>query len=245
MDLVIISTCLTILVGITVVLEASVIKLKDYFARNVAITEMVHKVISELMILGFISFTTALVISFNSDSEILQRALAEFELAHIWLFVVGMLYVANAVNMMINLDAIKNTWTAFDDARINSVHARVTGDDVSSVAGLRGLKTPGKIVRRSRCAWLFCGSGSGTSALAEFKVLKLFFMQQNWEYLKHELGSERHVKHFDYAQYIRTVVTEEIIELLEVRPTTWIFFVLILWICVAAPLQPVCVTTMK
>ena len=59
-------------------------------------------------------------------------------------------------------------------------------------------------------------------------------MQQNWEYLKHELGSERHVKHFDYAQYIRTVVTEEIIELLEVRPTTWIFFVLILWLCVAA-----------
>ena len=216
MDLVVISSCLTILVGMTVVLEFSVIQLKAYFARNAAITEMVQKVISELMILGFISFTTALVISFNTDAELLQRALAEFELAHIWLFVVGMLYVANAVNMMLNLERIKNSWTAFDDARIQSVNEN-------------SPRSP-----RSRCAWLVCGSGTKAPALAEFKVFKLFFMQQNWKYLEHELGSERHVMHFDYAQYIRTVVTEEIIELLEVRPTTWLFFVVILWLCIAA-----------
>merc|ERR1711965_857749 len=137
--------------------------------------------------------------------------------------------------MMLNLERIKNSWTAFDDARINTVRARIVRGDGAAVAGLRGAPVePGEEARRSRCAWIVCGSGTESSALAEFKVFKLFFMQQNWDYLQHELGSERHVKHFDYAQYIRTVVTEEIIELLEVRPTTWLCFILMLWLCIAA-----------
>ena len=218
MDLVVISVCLTVLVCITAALEFSVMKLKRAFEHNIAISQMLHKVISELMILGVISFSTALVLSFNSGSDIIQHALAEFELAHIWLFLVGILYVVNAVNMMLNLESIKDAWTKFDDTRISSVEKLIHNS---------------KHQRRPRWSWLVFGSGSGTSGIAEFKVLKLFFMQQNWDYLEHQLGSESHVKRFDYAQYIRSVVTEEIIELLEVRPLTWVFFIVVMWLSVA------------
>ena len=73
------------------------------------------------------------------------------------------------------------------------------------------------------------GPGNGKFSRAEFKVLKLYFIQQHWGILKQELG-EKNVHQFDYAQYMRTVVTEEIVELLEVTPVTWGVFVVFLWV---------------
>ena len=83
--------------------------------------------------------------------------------------------------------------------------------------------------RRSSCMYQIAGPGNGKFSRAEFKVLKLYFIQQHWGILKQELG-EKNVHQFDYAQYMRTVVTEEIVELLEVTPVTWGVFVVFLWV---------------
>ena len=86
---------------------------------------------------GFISFTTALVISFNSDSEILQRALAEFESPTF-----GCSLSACFVLPPQSIDDQPRRHQEHLDCVRRRDHSssmrKVTGDDVSSVAGLRG-----------------------------------------------------------------------------------------------------------
>jgi hypothetical protein len=86
------------------------------------------------------------------------------------------------------------------------------------------------VQRRGSCCYQIFGSGTGPSSWAEFKTLKLYFIQQHYHILKQELGGDHKVSNFDYAQYMRTVVTEEIVELLEVTPFTWAIFLVFLWL---------------
>ena len=222
------------------------------FEGHKAATQMIHKIVSELMVLGLISFGVVLVIQFESGSELVEEVLAEFEMAHVWLFSVGLLYVVNAVTFMYNLKNIKKSWDRFDsmhttdlidEFRMDSTEGDSNDqqeedeDKVVVVQDEKNLARPESLsgwkwkgIRRPVWKYLLCGSGSDASAIAEFKCLKLYFIQQHWAPLKHELGSDEHVKRFDYSQYMRTVVTEEIVELLEVAPSTWAFFLVFLWI---------------
>jgi hypothetical protein len=73
-------------------------------------------------------------------------------------------------------------------------------------------------------------SGTGPSSWAEFKTLKLYFIQQHYHILEEQLHGAHRVYKFDYAQYMRTVVTDEVVELLEVTPLTWGIFLIFLWL---------------
>ena len=114
----------------------------------------------------------------------LTKALAEFEMAHIWLFSVGLFYVLNTITFMVALRSIKTDWDRFDSIHTEAVQKLFMEDGGTSAPApgenpmLRDWKWSG--VRRGKCRYLFCGAGDGAAAAAEFKVLKLYFIQQHW-----------------------------------------------------------------
>ena len=157
--------------------------------------------------------------------------LAEFEMAHVWLFFVGLWYILNTVIFVMTLEWVKHGWDQCDAMHTIDVQTRylLNKHTANKERNHAADWDWDRNHRRSSCMYQLFGSGHGSFSFAEFKVLKLYFIQQHWTALKNELG-EKKVYQFDYAQYMRTVVTEEIVELLEVRPLTWGVFVVFLWI---------------
>ena len=242
MDLLTLTVCLTILVAATIGIEVIVEKLRESCTSK-ANAQILNKAISELMILGVVSFITVNVIQIDVafNMPLVDAALAEFEMAHVWLFFVGLMYISNTLIFVWTLDWVKKSWDKCDAMHTVDVQQKFLLTDVSGSSNgeNKSKAAAGERIwnwdwnekeRRSGCAYKLFGSGDGPSSEAEFKVLKLYFIQQHWNVLKHELGGEKKVNHFDYAQYMRTVVTEEIVELLEVSPLTWSIFVIFMWL---------------
>ena len=148
------------------------------------------------------------------------------------------MYIINAIVFTITLDTVKHEWDKCDAMRTVDVQRVFLGlgdidDDNREDNVVR--KNPSDwtwptVQRRGSCCYQIFGSGTGPSSWAEFKTLKLYFIQQHYHILKQELGGDHKVSNFDYAQYMRTVVTEEIVELLEVTPFTWAIFLVFLWL---------------
>lgn len=113
------------------------------------------------------------------------KVLAEFEMAHVWLFFVGIMYIINAVVFTITLDSVKHEWDKCDAMRTVDVQRVFLGlgdiDDNGEDNVVR--KKPSDwtwptIQRRGSCCYQIFGSGTGPSSWAEFKTLKLYFIQQ-------------------------------------------------------------------
>ena len=60
-DLLGLAVCLSILVAVTILLELSVHQVRERMEHNSIAMKMIHKITSELMILGFIAFATLMV----------------------------------------------------------------------------------------------------------------------------------------------------------------------------------------
>ena len=88
---------LTGLVAMTVVFEVVVHNVKHaahtWETREVAVP-VIEKINAELTVLGFISFTVLLSAQALAESKTFARHLPELEVAHVWLFFVGMMYVS-------------------------------------------------------------------------------------------------------------------------------------------------------
>jgi len=148
------------------------------------------------------------------------------------------MYIINAIVFTITLDTVKHEWDKCDAMRTVDVQRVFLGlgdiDDDNREDNVVRKKpsdwTWPTVQRRGSCCYQIFGSGTGPSSWAEFKTLKLYFIQQHYHILKQELGGDHKVSNFDYAQYMRTVVTEEIVELLEVTPFTWAIFLVFLWL---------------
>lgn len=92
MDLLSLTACLTILVIATIGIEMGVHHLKHCLTSH-AKAKILNKAITEIMILGIISFITVNVIQIEIAFEmpLIDMVLAEFEMAHVWLFFVGLM----------------------------------------------------------------------------------------------------------------------------------------------------------
>ena len=75
-----------------------------------------HHTVAELMILGIISFVTVNVIQIEvaCESPLIDMVLAEFEMAHVWLFFVGIMYILNTIIFVITLEWVKTSWDLCD-----------------------------------------------------------------------------------------------------------------------------------
>lgn len=63
-------------------------------------SEIIHKVNAELTVLGFISIMTILIVQNSSGNEFIAEWLGEFEIAHVWLFFIGLMFVIEAILMI-------------------------------------------------------------------------------------------------------------------------------------------------
>jgi hypothetical protein len=98
-DLLGLAFSLTFLVLLTIAFELAFHACK-HSIREKAKIEVFQKVQAELTVLGFISIFTILVAQFGSQNSYMAENLQEFEISHLWLFFIGMMFVGEAFLMM-------------------------------------------------------------------------------------------------------------------------------------------------
>ena len=90
-DLLGLAFSLTFLVLLTIAFELAFHACK-HSIREKAKIEVFQKVQAELTVLGFISIFTILVAQFGSQNSYMAENLQEFEISHLWLFFIGMMF---------------------------------------------------------------------------------------------------------------------------------------------------------
>ena len=159
--------------------------------------EMVDKVYRELTILGVISFL--LFITLQSGAEIDHDTLIAFEFSHIVIFFSALFFIVGSIFMMLLNVSLKK---AMDIA-----YAR-TSKKVFENFALNENQYTSKWA--SYLPWhrqFFYD--------VDFKVFQLFFCEQN--NLPHSV--------FDFAAYMRIVLDEHILSLIEVEISSWLFLI--------------------
>ena len=99
-DIYALAMSLTLLVFATIIFEVSIHALKHAYHHNEIVSEIIHKVNAELTVLGFISIMTILIVQNFSGNEFIAEWLGEFEIAHVWLFFIGLMFVIEAILMI-------------------------------------------------------------------------------------------------------------------------------------------------
>ena len=84
----------------TIFFEVSIHALKHAYHHNEIVSDIIHKVNAELTVLGFISILTILIVQNSGGNARLTESLGEFEIAHVWLFFVGLMFVLEAMLMI-------------------------------------------------------------------------------------------------------------------------------------------------
>ena len=92
----------------TVAFEAVTEWLEKALEDSPTYLDMVQKVYAELMILGFIAFVLTMFIEFGA--KIPHHWLLAFEWAHLMIFAVAILYVANACLASWSMEKVRDVW---------------------------------------------------------------------------------------------------------------------------------------
>ena len=113
------------IIAVSILLERAMIKLNDVSHDEPHYSEMVKKIFGELTILGCLSFVLTLVREIARESsgseKIPAYQLVSFELAHILIFIVAMVYVATAVVVVLTLRKTKRRWDIVQFQDVDSV----------------------------------------------------------------------------------------------------------------------------
>ena len=211
---------IAVIVLITMVLEQGLHKL-THFLHHAGLDmfiEILHKLQGELMILGFISFITLMIVQFFSSTKFVSQNLLMFELAHVWIFAVGLLYAATGLIWMLIGEYFKDIWMTFQ-------------------------KVPLALVAEEGAAWEakrgsgFCASDLSSlvkftapkEELLEFHLLRKYFLSKWKKEMTHVMGARRAAT-FTFGSYLSFAATTEFVEQLEVNLYSWIIFVLTTYI---------------
>jgi len=77
------------------------------------------------MILGFISFGVLMTIQFGSADAFVQKYLLMFELGHVWIFTVGVLYALTSTLWLVLGSCFKSRWTRWSAMNSRDLRLRV------------------------------------------------------------------------------------------------------------------------
>ena len=187
------------LIIVTIVYE----RVTEYFEENVftgGISEMLfQKMIRELAILGFVSFTATVLKQFLQTVP--ESDLQLFEYAHVLLFTTACAYVKEIALVSRQLHAIE-----VDFERMGQV------DDAEVLRAERELWF-GEGASRWRGAFGFLRyRTSAVASHSTFKVLRFAFMAQT-----HLLGKQN----FSWQTYVTRSMYRQIEEMIEVQSSTW------------------------
>lgn len=194
---------------------------------------VVDKVSGELMILGCISFVILMIIEASvdlpSDSWIVSRILM-LELAHVWIFAIGLMFATLAVAWMGIAGADRRRWTSFD--LTSSAALTQTILDLA-MADERWITMGGEILHSLvafRERWL----PTRAAELIEFNLLRRYFLAKFFPLVVEIYGEDlaltpaRADKSFKFGSLLNRIMEANVQEQMEVSSASWGVFVLVL-----------------
>jgi hypothetical protein len=221
-DMFALAISLTILVVVTIVFEVVLHSLKHMYQEDIIVTEIIQKVNAELTVLGFISIATILVVQNTGTDPTIVEFLGEFEIAHVWLFFIGLMFVVEACLYITYARNQTRNLFAFERADNNKMAIHLSDQNESCLR---------KMVRfcplTFTCkSWTCCNSRNFNTA--SHKLHRILFKHFYKNEIKRHLKS--YYKEFDFGQYLYAFIRHEIIGLQEITISSWIFFLLVFWI---------------
>ncbi len=95
---------------LTLIFEIIIRHIENKTKNHTHSKEMIQKLFKELMILGFVSFGVLLTIELSSGYATSSPIFISFELAHLWIFFIAVIFIVNAIIGMIRVKNIKEHW---------------------------------------------------------------------------------------------------------------------------------------
>jgi hypothetical protein len=214
--------CLTLLVFLTISFEIALHNFKHHVEHTWTRTKramliVIQKVTGELTVLGFIS--ALVLVTANSElmqNESIQSYLPELEVAHMWLFFVGMMYVFESLYLLRVKNAAFSHYTRGEKAENKAI--------VYQKDGTKQLKN-----KRSNCCSIICGCESDRYFYSTHKMYRILFKHFHRIPIHSKLG---HVDLFDYSSYLECFWEHLITSSMEISVASWCGFLIIFWLVI-------------
>jgi hypothetical protein len=216
-----------LVVVVTVVFEQALHHLTHFLEHN-SLHEyrtVVGKVTGELMILGFISFGVLMTIQFGMKDKFVQAYLLMFELAHVWIFSVGIFFAIIATVWLILGTLFKLRWTqwsAMDKRDVKRHVARMEREAVHDKLTQ---------LRRTKCCVTLLGPDAQVETL-EYHLFQTYFKTLYNGDVKSLMGKKR-AREFDFSEYLTLLMNHTFVEQLETSLTVWLVLVVLIYVCLA------------
>ena len=222
-DLVRLTHSILIVVAVTVAFEQVLHQLRHFLSQNALheYVEVVGKVTGELMVLGFISFGVLMTIQFGMKDPFIAEYLLMFELAHVWIFTVGVLYaVASTIWLLLGtfFKARWTRWSAMDNGDLRRQVKRVLRENENDIF-MR--------VRRSCICATVVGPDGEEEAL-QYHLLQAYFLTMYIGDIRAIMGRRR-ARKFDFSEYLTGLMNHTFLEQLEVDIVSWIGLIVVIY----------------
>jgi len=223
LDLWHLTASLAIVIFATILFELAVHKCEHRFGKHQLYGPMLQKVMAEFTVLGFVSICTILAIQTGLVASLhVTTSVAEFEIAHIWIFFVGFYYVVMAfqnIKIAGEFTAKSHRWQMISKENL-----------------LSQLQNSS---RRNGCGYFCCRRHTGSQRTgtdridqpepaASSTLLGFYFRNAQREKIQEELGSRSRL--FDFSVYEKHFFRHEMLTSLHVSLLSWIGFYL-LFLC--------------
>ena len=213
-ELVPLACSLTGLVFLTILFELGIHAVKHRVEAqedNFLMLHVLQKINAELTVLGFISIIVVLVANGFAGDPALSAYLPEVEVAHVWLFFVGLLYVVEALVFLGVARAARAGYTIADKLPLD--------DWLDDFGG-----EPAVACR------VLCGCESKAYGVAQHKLYKRLFEHFHWREIDNQIGR---ADNFDFAEYMACSWEHLVISLQEIPIAPWCAFLVVFWLVVA------------
>ena len=207
------------LIGVTVIYE----KITEYLEENVfnegIRAKLWSKILRELTILGFVSFSATITLQavhLPEDDHLI------FEYAHVLMFTLAIMYSKEIAISSILFSGIQKGFVA-QDAEADEDLLAGEREWAEAVGPLRGLS------RTCARSHLLNSKLSKRASSSQFKVLRFHFMARSGL-----LGKAR----FEWAAYVIRSMEHHLEEMLEVQMSTWLALLALVALSVPIDLTP-------
>ena len=158
-----------------------------------AVREALHKATDELTVLGFFSFLLLLVLQLQGSNKWVKKNYMTFELAHVWIFVLGLLLAFVAIVWSILFAFLKRHYRGLASVTSDETgkmvchnYGDLAGDEERSAAVDARLRTPRYLLHLFDPLRIF-GKPRFEEA-QEFLFLTRYFRWQHREAIAHAFG---------------------------------------------------------
>ena len=242
MDLVPLTLSLLTIIVLTIFFENVLHGLSHKFENDPIAGAVIHKITAEFTVLGFISIIVVLLLQLKVAEKLgVLQYVSEFEIAHIWIFFVGVIYVVEALVFLRQAVRVSETYLEFDRLSKASILHDIRNQKPCSNP-CRGMYWR-VIEQLNDCRTIFCcgcrcssccrksstvsGSIVDANQAAAHAMRGFFFKQIANGQIISGMGRHRMIL-FDFSTYMTQFWKREIVTSLEVSAVSWFGF-LALW----------------